>query len=324
MTITKAKPILASAAVALSLAACQWMGGGEAGQQTSSAPYPSASQASDQQSSGGGSAQAQQAVSPDLIRNVQRTLSQRGYDAGPVDGIYGESTQQALSNFQRDQRLDSSGQLDSQTLAALGVVAEGSRAATGPARQDYRSTARRGAMMDDDQRRQSSGRQQASRQQERAPGNLSYEQVRNLQQELSSRGYDPGEVDGMWGRNTQQALRQFQQDQDLPASGRPDQRTMAALGVEDAGVQTGEMPAERPRSPQPGGTQEDEMRRQEGMEPEGFREREETGQLPDTGSEAPGSAQPSERMGGTEGVEPDTPEESAPGVPPSPEPGETR
>lgn len=281
MIKTKATPVLASAALALSLAACQGMGGGEASQQTGSAQSPG----------GGPAAAAQQAVSPDLVRNVQRTLSQRGYDAGPADGVYGQSTQQALRNFQRDQKLNASGQLDSQTLAALGVVAEGSRAATGPAQQEYQSTTRRGAMMDDQRRQQA-----------RAPTRLSDEQVRDLQQELSSRGYDAGPADGKWGRNTQQALRQFQQDQNLPASGQPDQRTLAALGVGGAGIQTGEMPA-----------REDDMRRREGMEPEGFREREETGQLPDTGPEAPGSARPSERMGGTEGVEPDSREEIAPG-----------
>lgn len=281
MMKTRGKPILASAAIALSLAACQWMGGSGAGesQQTGSARYPSGTQPSGQSAGqpGGASAQQAQAVSPDVVRNVQRTLSERGYDAGPADGIYGESTQQALRNFQRDQRLTSSGQLDSQTLAALGVATEGARAATGPAQQGYQSTSRRGAMMEE----------QRQRQQAAAP-RLSSERVRELQRELASRGYDTGPVDGRWGRNTQQALSQFQQDQNLPASGRPDQRTMAALGVEGAGTQTGEMPAEGTRSPQPGGTQEGEMRRQEGME-EGMEEerlQEETGQLPET--QAPG------------------------------------
>lgn len=267
MLKTRAMPILASAAVALSLAACQGMGGREAGGRQQAGATPSMSGAQAPQ------AQAQQALAPDLVRNIQRTLSQRGYDAGPADGVYGEATQQALRNFQRDQRLTSSGQLDSQTLAALGVVTGGTRAATGPAQKEYIPTGRRGAAM---------------REPRQDAGALSANQVRDLQRELSSRGYDPGDVDGQWGPRTQQALRQFQQDQNLIASGRPDQRTLAALGITGAGTQTGAAP--------PG--QQPEMQQQEGTEPENFRRDEETGQLPDT--EAPGGAQPSERMGGTE------------------------
>lgn len=288
MLKTRAMPILASAAVALSLAACQGMGGGEAGGRQQASATEAGQRAQQ--------AQAQQALAPDLVRNIQRTLSQRGYDAGPADGVYGESTQTALRNFQRDQRLTGSGQLDSQTLAALGVVTEGSRAATGPAQREYTPTSRRGAAMQEPRR---------TREQAGAAG-LSSNQVRDLQQELSSRGYDPGDADGQWGPRTRQALRQFQQDQNLAASGRPDQRTLAALGIEGAGIQTGAVPPGQP----------EEMQRQQGAEPEGFREREETGQLPDTGSEAPGGAPESERMGATEGVEPDirrgVPEPSGP------------
>lgn len=290
MLKTRAMPILASAAVALSLAACQGMGGGEAGgrQQTSATESMSRQQAQP--------AQAQQALAPDLVRNIQRTLSQRGYDAGPADGVYGESTQQALRNFQRDQRLTGSGQLDSQTLAALGVVTEGTRAATGPAQKEYTPTGRRGAAMQEPRSRQQAGA-------------LSANQVRDLQQELSSRGYDPGEVDGQWGPRTRQALRQFQQDQNLAASGRPDQRTLTALGIEGAGTQTGAVPPGQREETQREETQREEMRRQQGPEPEGFREREETGQLPETGAEAPGGAPESERMGG---VEPSGPEAEQP------------
>jgi peptidoglycan hydrolase-like protein with peptidoglycan-binding domain len=38
-----------------------------------------------------------------------------------VDGIWGQQTEQALRNFQQSKHLPGNGQLDSQTLAALGV-----------------------------------------------------------------------------------------------------------------------------------------------------------------------------------------------------------
>lgn len=49
------------------------------------------------------------------------TLQAKGIDAGPVDGIWGPRTHRALREFQDWQGLDSSGQLDAQTLAALGI-----------------------------------------------------------------------------------------------------------------------------------------------------------------------------------------------------------
>lgn len=56
--------------------------------------------------------------------------------------------------------------------------------------------------------------------------------VRDLQQSLKDAGHDLT-VDGQWGPETEQALRDFQRDEGLDASGRPDGETMAALGGQD-------------------------------------------------------------------------------------------
>jgi len=53
--------------------------------------------------------------------------------------------------------------------------------------------------------------------------------VRGVQQKLKDAGYDPGNIDGKMGPRTQAALKQFQQAQNLPATGRLDSQTMAAL-----------------------------------------------------------------------------------------------
>lgn len=68
------------------------------------------------------------AVSSELVRNVQNTLSAKGVDAGPVDGIWGPRTHQALREFQERHDLETSGQLNAQTLAALGI--DGTRTAS--------------------------------------------------------------------------------------------------------------------------------------------------------------------------------------------------
>lgn len=54
------------------------------------------------------------------IRQVQQQLSQKGHDVS-VDGQLGPQTQQALKKFQKDEGLQASGQLDQQTLTALGI-----------------------------------------------------------------------------------------------------------------------------------------------------------------------------------------------------------
>lgn len=267
MSMSRAKPIVASAVVALSLTACQGMMGGKDSQQTSSAQTSSAQTS---QASRTAAAAEQQAVAPDMVREIQRSLGAKGYDAGAPDGIYGASTEQALRRFQRDQKLNATGQLDAQTLAALGVTGEaraGQRAATGgPTPSGSRSytptTQRQGAMAP-----QSSSRQTASA-----------DQVRSIQQNLADRGYDAGRADGIMGPRTQQALRDFQRDQNLQASGRADPQTMAALGVESGSpsTQTGMTPEERSRD------------------------------LPPTGSQAPGSVRESERVPTYPGQTPDT------------------
>jgi Putative peptidoglycan binding domain len=58
--------------------------------------------------------------------------------------------------------------------------------------------------------------------------------VRSVQQALNDRGYDAGPVDGQWGPNTEDAVRQFQQASGLPRTGELEGSTLAALGVAPA------------------------------------------------------------------------------------------
>ncbi len=60
-------------------------------------------------------------MSQDQIMQAQQALDQKGFQVGKADGIVGPRTERALRNFQQKQGLQQSGQLDEQTLAALGV-----------------------------------------------------------------------------------------------------------------------------------------------------------------------------------------------------------
>jgi len=43
--------------------------------------------------------------------------------------------------------------------------------------------------------------------------------VRDLQEALRTLGYDPGSADGVFGANTEKAVKQFQQARDIPVDG---------------------------------------------------------------------------------------------------------
>lgn len=60
------------------------------------------------------------------------------------------------------------------------------------------------------------------------------EDVRKVQEALKDKGHDPGQADGIMGPRTQQALRAFQKEQGIQATGQLDQKTASALGVEGA------------------------------------------------------------------------------------------
>jgi peptidoglycan hydrolase-like protein with peptidoglycan-binding domain len=66
---------------------------------------------------------------------------------------------------------------------------------------------------------------------------MDHDKVKAVQQALKDKGHDPGDVDGKMGPKTHAALREFQKAQGLQGSGRVDDKTMQALGVE--GQKTG-------------------------------------------------------------------------------------
>ncbi|HYD30337.1 MAG TPA: peptidoglycan-binding domain-containing protein [Azospirillaceae bacterium] len=58
-----------------------------------------------------------------VVRDIQQALNNQGFDAGDVDGMWGPRTQAALRNFEQSKGMQADGQLDQETMAALGVDA---------------------------------------------------------------------------------------------------------------------------------------------------------------------------------------------------------
>ena len=55
-----------------------------------------------------------------------------------------------------------------------------------------------------------------------------------VQKKLKELGYDPGFPDGIWGKKTTSALKSFQQDNGLSATGQLDEQTRAKLFIKNA------------------------------------------------------------------------------------------
>ncbi len=55
--------------------------------------------------------------------------------------------------------------------------------------------------------------------------------VKQIQEALKDKGFDPGPIDGKMGRKTREALRSFQQSKNIKVTGRLDSETAQQLGV---------------------------------------------------------------------------------------------
>jgi peptidoglycan hydrolase-like protein with peptidoglycan-binding domain len=83
------------------------------------------------QNNSAGVQQNKNRLSRDEIMRAQQALDQKGFDVGKADGIMGARTRQALDKFQQQQKLQQTGQLDQNTLSALGVSQQGSTTGQG-------------------------------------------------------------------------------------------------------------------------------------------------------------------------------------------------
>jgi hypothetical protein len=72
------------------------------------------------------------------------------------------------------------------------------------------------------------------------PSQLSKKQIRQIQESLNKKGFDAKHADGVWGRETADALRNFQKQNGLQGGGELTQHSLSQLGVNvNAGAQQG-------------------------------------------------------------------------------------
>ncbi|PZU92972.1 MAG: hypothetical protein DCE90_17360 [Pseudanabaena sp.] len=140
------------------------------------------------------------------IALVQSLLARRGFNPGEVDGVKGESTTEAIIAAQVFYGLEADGVIGAETLAAL---------QDDPYEFDE-AASEESTMPEDDT-----------------------EAIKNLQQLLSDRGFYGGEIDGIEGAMTTEAIVLAQKTYGLIADGVAGSLTIAALEADQGSVADG-------------------------------------------------------------------------------------
>jgi peptidoglycan hydrolase-like protein with peptidoglycan-binding domain len=91
-----------------------------------------------------------------------------------------------------------------------------------------------------------------------SPDGLSRSEVRQVQQALDKDGFQVGRVDGRWGPETSNALKQFQESKKIQSSGQLDQQTLSKLGLNGArfSQQSEQNTSRRPQQNEPNAAQQ--------------------------------------------------------------------
>lgn len=182
-------------------------------------------------------------------RLVQRSLTQSGYDTRGVDGVFGKGTRRAIRDWQAFNGYRATGRLTQAQFAAI----TGGRNVVFQSRTDdenawaearalnddraYRSYLRRfpDGIYADQARKRLDRRQLADNRaaRERALG-LSRNQRREVEELLVRAGYYPGSINGKFGPTARQAIRDYRRDRGLAVHAYLDREMLRYL-VRDGG-----------------------------------------------------------------------------------------
>ena len=136
-----------------------------------------------------------------VVAELQKELQAAGYYTADIDGVYGSATEDAVKGIQVAANLKVDGVVDEKTRAAL----QKSAAVTASPERSYLSE-------DNILRRGSRGAT-----------------VTDLQEKLRATRHYRGAIDGIYGSETEQAIRSFQRSQNLDEDGLAGPKTLSAL-----------------------------------------------------------------------------------------------
>lgn len=124
------------------------------------------------------------------VTDLQKKLTSKGFSTGGIDGIFGPATEKAVRAFQKSRGLYSDGIVGSATRKALNE--NSSNNSPGESALSKSGTLKKGS---------------------KGPA------VKELQQRLTALGYDPKGTDGIFGANTEKAVKNFQKAKRLTSDG---------------------------------------------------------------------------------------------------------
>ena len=142
------------------------------------------------------------------VRQLQRELTQHGYNTGGADGVIGPKTRAAIRHYQADAGLEVTGEADAALLEHVLYTSPPVTNAA-PPRTVVKKATTQGT---------------ATRAKEpiyRPVDEVNHAYVITIQQELASKGFNVGPVDGAVGPRTRQAIRDYQTRAGLPVTGEP-------------------------------------------------------------------------------------------------------
>lgn len=173
------------------------------------------------------------------VQIVQQALADGGFYRAGVDGLYGPATVNAIRSFQAAKGLTMTGSLNEATLLALNPQFASSKQIPDPERvaefiatqqmereyiapQDIAPASGTMIVLDD----KMIARRPMTQ-------NISTTDIQAIQQSLRESGYYTGAgVDGIWGKVTTRAVRDFQTDKNLRVTGTATPETRDALGLQ--------------------------------------------------------------------------------------------
>jgi peptidoglycan hydrolase-like protein with peptidoglycan-binding domain len=139
-------------------------------------------------------------LTPDEIRNLQDRLKAAGFNPGPIDGTMGRQTRSAVRDYAEARALPNADvtrgllvRLKAEASASVASASASSPPVSPPPVA-----------------------QQVDRPTPDSVGPLTPDEIRNLQDRLKAAGYYSGAVDGVMGRQTRSAVRDYAEAQGVP------------------------------------------------------------------------------------------------------------
>ncbi|MEO8894131.1 MAG: peptidoglycan-binding protein [Coleofasciculaceae cyanobacterium] len=163
---------------------------------------------------------------------IQERLQRLGYFNQSPTGVFGTVTKSAVIQFQQANGLNADGVVSDQTMRVLF-----SPSARGLRVQSYGiPSVLESPQFSTSRQNYDPAPQESSRFGTSGGSNVLQfgdrgAQVRRLQEQLSDRGFNPGLIDGTYGGQTENAVREFQRQNNLFADGIAGRATLVALGI---------------------------------------------------------------------------------------------